>query len=501
MALSFAAHSARLALPPTELLIGGQWSAASDRRRFSTVNPATEEVIAEVAEAGPPEIDRAVLAARRALTQGWWANAAGKERGRLLNRLAAIVRDRSEELAVMESIDAGKPLAATRRTDLPAAVDCLEYYAGWADKVAGEVVPVRHDALTYIHRVPVGVVGVIVPWNFPLMNAVWKIAPALACGCAVVLKPSELTPLSALWLGCAALDAGFPAGVLNVVPGFGAAAGAALVAHPGIDKIAFTGSPQTGQAIMRTAADNLTRIGLELGGKSPSIVFADADLEAAVRQTASGAFFNAGQVCSAATRVVVQDSVHDAFVQALVKRAKSLRMGNPLDDGTTMGPLISHKQMERVLGYIDLAKNEGAEALCGGGRVGNQGCFVEPTVFVGVTGDMRVAREEIFGPVVSVIRFSEEEEAVALANNTNYSLAAAVWTADINVGHRVSRQIDAGTVWINTYGPTDARLPWGGMGGQSGIGRDLGRTALENYTEQKTVWLQLGRPVKTSASQ
>jgi hypothetical protein len=269
-----------------------------------------------------------------------------------------------------------------------------------------------------------------VPWNFPLMNAVWKIAPALACGCTVVLKPAELTPLSALWLGSAALEAGFPAGVLNIVPGFGAEAGAALVSHPGVDKIAFTGSPQTGQSIMRAAAGNLTRIGLELGGKSPSVVFADADLEAAIRQTASGAFFNAGQVCSAATRIIVEDSVHDAFVEDLTRRVKSQRVGNPLDDGTTMGPLISQKQMERVLRYIDAGKSEGAEATCGGGRAGNRGYFVEPTVFSGVTGEMRIAREEIFGPVVAVMRFSEEDEAVELANGTDYSLAGAVWTSD-----------------------------------------------------------------------
>jgi aldehyde dehydrogenase (NAD+) len=498
--VSFASTAAGLALPPAELLIGGEWCAASGNKRLSTLNPATEEVIAEVAEAGPPDIDRAVSAARRALTQGAWAHASGRERGRMLNRLAAILRERSEELVLLESTDAGKPLAATRRMDLPAAIDCLEYYAGWADKVAGEVVPVRHDALTYVHRVPVGVVGVIVPWNFPLMNAVWKVAPALACGCTVVLKPAELTPLSALWLGSAALDAGIPAGVLNIVPGFGAEAGAALVSHPGIDKIAFTGSPQTGQFIMRAAAGNLTRIGLELGGKSPSVVFADANMEAAIRQTASGAFFNAGQVCSAATRIIVQDSVHDVFVERLAKRVKSLRLGNPLDDGTTMGPVISHKQMERVLGYIDAGRTGGAETICGGGRAGNQGYFVEPTVFAGVTRDMRIAREEIFGPVVAVMRFSEEEEAIELANATDYSLAGAVWTSDIDRGHRVSRQIDAGTVWINTYGPTDARLPWGGMGGQSGIGRDLGHSAIENYTEQKAVWLQIGRHVKADAN-
>ena len=387
-------------------------------------------------------------------------------------------------------MDAGKPFAATRRMDFPAAIDCLEYYAGWADKITGEVVPARRDALTYTQRVPVGVVAVIVPWNFALMNAVWKIAPALACGCTVVLKPSELTPLSALWLGAAALEAGLPPGVLNIVPGFGAEAGAALVSHNGIDKISFTGSPQTGQFIMRAAAENITRIGLELGGKSPSIVFADADIEQAVRQTASGAFFNAGQVCSAATRILVEP--RSRRIRRKAREARANACGSAIRASrVNLGPLISQKQMDRVLGYIDIGKAEGAQAVSGGGRSGDRGYFVQPTVFAGVTGDMRIAREEIFGPVVSVIPFAGEEEAVALANGTAYSLAAAVWTKDIDRATRMSDRLDAGTVWINTYGPTDARLPWGGMGGQSGIGRDLGRTALDNYSEQKVVWLQM----------
>ena len=479
-----------LPLLPTQLLIDGAWRNAVDGGRFATINPATEEVLAEVAEAGAADVNAAVIAARKALQHGPWPAMTGAQRGRILRKLADLMRDRAEELVLIESVDAGKPLAATRRMDLPAAVDCLEYYAGWADKITGEVVPTRQDALTYVQRVPVGVVAAIVPWNFPLMNAVWKIAPALACGCTVVLKPAELTPLSALWLGQAALEAGLPAGVLNIIPGFGAGAGSALVSHAGINKIAFTGSPQTGQFIMRAAAENLTRLGLELGGKSPSVVFADADLDAAIRQTASGAFFNAGQVCSAATRVIVEDSVHDAFVEGLVKRANGLRLGDPLNADTTMGPVISKRQMDRILGYIQSGRQEGAKVACGGRRAGDTGFFVEPTVFAGVRGDMRIAQEEIFGPVVVVLRCSDEEEAIALANGTDYSLAAAVWTNNINRGHRLSQRLHAGTVWINTYGPTDARLPWGGMGGQSGIGRDLSSSAIENYTEQKTVWLQ-----------
>jgi aldehyde dehydrogenase (NAD+) len=476
--------------PRTDLLIGGQWERASNGKTFATLNPATEETIAEVAEAGAADIDAAVAAARRALKQGAWPAMTGAERGRILNRLAAILRERTDQLVQLESIDGGKPFAATRRMDIPAAIDCLEYYAGWADKIAGDVIPARRDALTYTQRVPVGVVAVIVPWNFALMNAVWKIAPALACGCTIVMKPSELTPLSALWLGAAALEAGVPSGVLNVVPGFGTEAGAALVSHKGIDKISFTGSPQTGQFIMRAAAENITRIGLELGGKSPSVVFADANIEQAVRQTSSGAFFNAGQVCSAATRILVDRSIHDAFVEKLAARANALRLGDPREPDVNLGPVISQKQMDRVLSYIDIGKNEGAQAVTGGSRSGDRGYFVQPTVFAGVTGDMRIAREEIFGPVVSVLPFADEEEAVALANGTAYSLAAAVWTKDIDRATRMSNRLDAGTVWINTYGPTDARLPWGGMGGQSGIGRDLGRTALDNYSEQKVVWLQ-----------
>jgi aldehyde dehydrogenase (NAD+) len=476
--------------PRTDLLIGGEWGRASKDKTFATLNPATEETIAEVAEASTADIDAAVAAARHALKQGAWPAMTGAERGRILNRLAAILRERTEELVQLESIDGGKPFAATRRMDIPAAIDCLEYYAGWADKIAGDVIPARRDALTYTQRVPVGVVAVIVPWNFALMNAVWKIAPALACGCTIVMKPSELTPLSALWLGAAALEAGLPPGVLNIVPGFGADAGAALVSHKGIDKISFTGSPQTGQFIMRAAAENITRIGLELGGKSPSVVFADANIEQAVRQTSSGAFFNAGQVCSAATRVLVDRKIHDEYVAKLAARANALRIGDPREPDVNLGPVISQKQMDRVLGYIDIGKGEGAQAVSGGGRVGDRGYFVQPTVFAGVTGDMRIAREEIFGPVVAVLPFADEEEAVALANGTAYSLAAAVWTKDIDRATRMSNRLDAGTVWINTYGPTDARLPWGGMGGQSGIGRDLGRTALDNYSEQKVVWLQ-----------
>jgi aldehyde dehydrogenase (NAD+) len=481
-----------LVLPRTQLLIGGDWADAAGRKQFETLNPATEAVITEVAQGGAADVDAAVGAARRALETGPWPRMSGAQRGRVMNRLAAIMREREDELVLLESVDAGKPLAATRRQDIAASIDCLEHYAGWADKLAGEVIPVRSDALTYTKRVPVGVVGAIVPWNFPLMNAVWKLAPALACGCTVVLKPAELTPLSALWLGAAALDAGLPPGVLNIVTGLGHEAGAALAAHPGIDKIAFTGSPGVGRTIMRAAAENVTRVGLELGGKAPSVIFADADLDLAVKQTASGGLFNAGQVCSAATRIVVEDSVHDEFVERLVARAKSYRLGDPQQAGTTMGPVISRRQMDRILDYMEVGRQEGARAVTGGERHGNLGYFIQPTVFTGVTSGMRIAQEEIFGPVISIIRFKDggEDEAVKIANDTIYSLASAVWTRDIDRAHRVSNRLHAGMVWVNTYGPTDTRLPWGGMGGASGTGRDLGRAALEAYTEKKTVWIQ-----------
>jgi aldehyde dehydrogenase (NAD+) len=483
-----------IALPRTELLIGGTWARAAGGQSFATLNPATGETIAEIAEARQVDIDAAVANARLALETGPWPAMGGARRGRILNRLAALLRERLEEIVLLESLDAGKPLAATRRQDLPAAIDCLEHYAGWADKILGDVVPVRRDALTYTKRVPVGVVAAIVPWNFPLMNAVWKIAPALACGCTVVLKPAELTPLSALWLGQVALEAGLPPGVLNIVPGFGAEAGAALVRHPGVDKIAFTGSPRVGRDIMRAAAENVTRVGLELGGKSPCIVFADADLEAAVRQTASGAFFNAGQVCSAATRVIVEDKVYDAFVERMVARASGLRLGDPLAPGTSMGPVVSQLQMERILGHIETGRGDGAKLALGGNRHGNRGFFVEPTIFAEVAPEMGLAQHEIFGPVLGIMRFSSEDEAIRMANGTAYSLAAALWTRDIDRAHALADRINAGTVWVNTYGPTDTRLPWGGMGGESGIGRDLGgAVALENYTERKTVWLQLGQ--------
>ena len=474
-----------------DLLIGGRWRPARSARYFETVNPANEQVIARVAEAGAADIDAAVTAARAAL-EGEWGHMRAAERGQALLRLAELIRQNQEELVELESLDSGKPVSAIRRQDLPAVLDTLTYYAGWADKINGQLIPARPDALTYTVREPVGVVGAIIPWNFPLMIGMWKLAPALACGCTVVLKPAELTPLTALRIGELALAAGLPPGTLNVVPGFGKTAGAALVDHPDVDKITFTGSPAVGRQILRSAAGNLKRVTLELGGKSANIIFPDADLGAAVKAAASGIFFNTGQVCSAGSRILVHADIHDEVVERLVARAKAIRLGDPREAATSMGPLVSEAQMNRVLDYIAIGKREGARLVTGGERVGTTGYYVSPSVFADVEHQMRISQEEIFGPVASVIRFTDEEDAIRLANGTKYSLAAGVWSADIARVHRFVTRLKAGTVWVNTFGPTDVRLPWGGNR-DSGFGREHGDMAIENFTEPKAVWINTGR--------
>jgi aldehyde dehydrogenase (NAD+) len=471
------------------LLIDGHQVEPLSGRFLDILNPATGEVIAIAAEADASDIDRAVRAARTAF-EGAWGTMRAADRGLILNRLAQLLEDHADELVKLESLDTGKPVSAVRRQDLPAAIDTLRYYAGWADKINGQVIPARHDALTYTIREPIGVVGAIVPWNFPLMIGMWKIAPALACGCTVVLKPAEITPLSALRIGELALEAGLPPGTLNIVPGLGRIAGRALVDHPDVDKITFTGSPAVGREILAGAAGNLKRVTLELGGKSANVIFQDADLDAATKAAASGIFFNSGQVCSAGSRVLAHDSVYDEVVERMIARAKAIRVGDPTQSGTTMGPIVSETQMKRVLDYVDIGVKEGASLAAGGTRIGDRGYFVEPTVFADVGHEMRISQEEIFGPVVSVIRFSDEVDAIRKANGTKYSLAAGVWSKDIGRVQRFARKTKAGTVWINTYGYTDVRLPWGGSR-DSGFGREHGDAALENFTEPKAVWMNL----------
>jgi aldehyde dehydrogenase (NAD+) len=474
-----------------DLLIDGRRVPPASGRYFDSINPATEELIGRVAEGDAQDIDAAVRSARAAF-EGSWGRLPGRDRGRILLAFADQIRAHADELVQLESLDSGKPVSTIRRQDLPAVLDTLTYYAGWADKITGQVVPTRADALTYVVREPVGVVGAIVPWNFPLMIGMWKIAPALACGCTVVLKPAELTSLTALRLGELALAAGLPAGALNVVPGFGKTAGVALVEHPGVDKITFTGSPAVGRQILRGAAGNFKRVTLELGGKSANIICADADIDQAVKAASAGIFFNSGQVCSAGSRILAHESIYHEVVERLAARARAIRLGDPRDPGTAMGPVVSDIQMQRVLGYIDIGRGEGARIVAGGSRRGHRGFFVEPTVFADVDPAMRISQEEIFGPVASVIAFKDEEDAIRIANGTNYSLAAGVWSADIGRIHRFVNRLKAGTVWANTFGPTDVRLPWGGSR-DSGFGREHGEVALENFTEPKSVWINTAR--------
>lgn len=472
-----------------QLLIDGRHIESVSGRTFKTLNPATEEVIAVISEGNEADVERAVVAARRAFL-GVWGNMRPAERGHILFRLAELMKQHSAELAELESRDAGKPISAVLRQDLPAAIDTLTYYAGWADKIHGDTVPTRGDALTYTVREPVGVVAVIVPWNFPLMIGMWKLAPALACGCTVVMKPAELTSLSALRIGELALEAGLPPGVLNIVPGPGRVVGDALVNHPGVDKVTFTGSPGVGRGILRGAAGNFKRVSLELGGKSANVIFDDADLDAATKAAAAGIFFNAGQVCSAGSRVLVHENVYDEVVERLAARAKALRMGDTADKATALGPVISEKQMTSILDYVDIGVREGASLVTGGERVGDRGYYISPAVFANVKHEMRISQEEIFGPVVSVIKFKDETDALRIANGTAFSLAAGVWSRDMGRVQRFAKKAKAGTVWINTYGYTDVRLPWGGAG-DSGFGREHGTEALANFTEPKAVWMNL----------
>jgi len=476
------------------LYIGGEWQDAASGDTFETINPSTAERLTDVAAADRDDVDRAVAAARSTFESGAWSGMDGRARGRILYRIADGLEARADELARMEAMDNGKPVREARMIDIKESIDCFRYYAGWADKIDGEVIPVPGPYLNYTRREPMGVCGAIIPWNYPLQMAAWKVAPALACGNTMVLKPAEQTPLTALELARVAGEAGLPAGVLNVIPGFGHTAGAALVAHPDVDKIAFTGSTEVGRIIQREAAGSLKRVSLELGGKSPNIVLADADLDAAVKGAAMAIFYNAGQACTAGSRLLVEESIRDEFVAKLLQRASGMKAGDPLDPKTRLGPLVSEEQMERVLGYVQKGKDEGAELLTGGERVevnGMRGYFLNPTIFDRVTPEMTIAKEEIFGPVLGITTFKDMDEAIHIANSSIYGLAAAVWTRDIGKAHRAAHRLRAGTVWINTYHNLDTASPFGGYK-QSGYGRELGKYALDLYTQIKSVWVSLG---------
>ena len=457
------------------------------------MNPARGEILTQLADADERDADASVQAASRAFHEGSWAEMSAADRARILWKIGDLIDKHNEELGTLETLDNGKPIFESRQVDLPMAAEVFRYYAGWATKIHGETVPVRGPFLNYTLREPVGVVAAIVPWNFPLLLASWKVAPALATGNTVVLKPSPWTSLTALRLAEISQEAGLPDGVLNVITGSGPEIGQALVRHPQVAKIAFTGSTRTGQEIAREAAGTLKRVTLELGGKSPNIVLADADLEGAIRGATIGIFYGKGEVCAAGSRLFVEKKIHDDFMEKLVERAKKMQPGDPLDPKTRFGSLVSEQQMKKVLGYIDKGKAEGAKLVAGGARasIGNgKGCFVQPTVFDGVSNDMTIAREEIFGPVLATIEFGDVDEAIREANKNAYGLAAAVWTRDIAKAHRIAKRLEAGTVWINTYNNYDPAAPFGGYK-MSGYGRELGMHALESYTQVKSVWVNL----------
>ncbi|MBL8228896.1 MAG: aldehyde dehydrogenase family protein [Bryobacterales bacterium] len=477
---------------PNQLWIGGEWRDAVSGKTFAAGNPATEEKIADVAEADAADIDLAVAAAQKAFDAGAWPKMGVTERARMLWRIGDLLIENADELARLETMNNGKPIFESRHVDVPAAAACFQYYAGWVTKIEGSTIPVPGNYLNYTLREPLGVVGAIIPWNFPILMAAWKLAPALATGNTVVLKPAEQTPLTALKMAEIFEKAGVPAGVINIVPGFGPTAGAALVKHPGVAKIAFTGSTAVGKEIMRSAADTLKKVSLELGGKSPNIVFADADLDAAVRGAINGIFYGKGEVCAAGSRLFIEASVHDQFLEKLTERAGKLAVGDPMHPKTRLGALVSSEQMNKVLGYIESGKTEGAKLVTGGERApqNGKGYFVKPTIFDGANNSMRIAREEIFGPVLAAIEFKDVEDAIAQANQTVYGLAAAVWTRDVKKAHKAARAIKAGTVWVNTYNMLDTASPFGGYK-MSGFGRELGAHALDLYTQVKSVWVDL----------
>ncbi len=475
----------------TQLFIDGQWIPAKSGKTFETRNPATEEVIADVAEGDAADIDAAVAAARKALEQGPWSKMDARDRGRLMFKLADLIEEEADELAALESLDNGKPVRDARAADVPLTIDALRYYAGYADKIHGQTIPVRGNYFVYTRREPVGVCGQIIPWNFPMLMVAWKWGPALAAGCTIVMKPAEQTPLTCLRMARLAQKAGIPDGVINVVPGYGPTAGASLVKHPGVDKIAFTGEGTTAQTIMREASSTLKRLTFELGGKSPNVIFADADIDAAIAGSHFGLYFNQGQCCCAGSRVYVDEKIHDRFVERVAELNKKRRLGNPLDTSTEQGPQVDQAQFDKILKYVEIGKKEGARVVSGGKRFGDRGYFVEPTLFDNVTDEMAIAKDEIFGPVMSVLKFKGTDEIVDRANKSFYGLAAAVWTKDVGRAHDFAKRIKAGTVWVNCYNVFDAGAPFGGFK-MSGMGRELGEEGLRSYTETKTVTVAMG---------
>jgi aldehyde dehydrogenase (NAD+) len=477
---------------PGKLIINGEAVDAASGRTYTTWNPATESPICEVAEAGAEDVDRAVRAARAAFESGPWPKMRPAERQRILFRLGDLILAHADELGRLETLDNGKPIFESKMIDAPMVANCFHYFSGWATKLAGDTLPVNPAFFTYTLREPIGVVGAIIPWNFPMIMVGWKAAPALAAGNTVVLKPAELTPLTALRIAELALEAGLPPGVFNVLSGKGSVAGEAIVKHPGVDKISFTGSTEVGQHIMRTAADTMKRLTLELGGKSPNIVFADADLDAALKGATAGIFYGKGEVCAAGSRLLVESSIYDDFVARLAERSAKMAPSDPLDPKSRLGSLVSEGQMQKVLGYVETGVKEGARVAAGGKRqpVNGKGWFVQATVLDGVDNTMRVAQEEIFGPVLAVIRFDGVDDAIAKANDIPYGLASGVWTRDVKKALNVSRRLQAGTVWVNMYNYYDPGMPFGGVK-QSGFGKDLGPDCLNEYTHTKSVWISL----------
>ena len=482
-----------------QLFINGEFVDAESGKTFNSPNPATGETFAEVAEADKADVDRAVAAARKAF-EGKWSKMSARDRGRLLYKLSQLIEQHAPELAELETRDNGKPIKESTYIDLPGVVENFEYFAGWATKIEGETIPVPGQMFNYTLREPVGVCGQIIPWNFPLLMAAWKLAPALAAGNTVVLKPAEQTPVSALELAKLIQEAGFPEGVVNIIPGYGETAGAALASHQGIDKIAFTGSTEVGKLIAKAAAENLTKVSLELGGKAPNVIFADADLDQAVNGAMMGIFFNQGQVCCAGSRLFVEEKVREEFLGRFKEKAEKVKVGDPMDKATLMGPQVSVEQLDKIKSYVEIAREEGATVFAGGSPPQlepqfRNGYFFQPTIFSDVKNSMRVAQEEIFGPVTSVISFDNEDDLIRQANETIYGLSAGIWTRDITRAHRFARAVKAGVVWINTYNMFSAASPFGGYK-QSGYGREMGKHALELYTQVKSVWVDLsGKPI------